>query len=112
MFQQWAGVTPKQFVQYLTAEYAKSVLKTTNASLFDAAFEAGLSGTSRLHDLFVKVEGMSPGEYKNGGESLKINYSFADSPFGKILVASTILQKVLASKERPGRSVPHWAITR
>lgn len=52
--------------------------------------EAGLSGTSRLHDLFVKVEGMSPGEFKKGGEALKINYSFADSPFGEILVAATV----------------------
>ncbi len=89
MFQNWAGVTPKQFLQYLTAEYAKDMLKNTRMSLFDAAFEAGLSSTSRLHDLFVKVEGMSPGEYKNGGEALKINYSYADSPFGEILVAST-----------------------
>ncbi len=89
MFQNWAGVTPKQFLQYLTAEYAKDMLKTTRMSLFDAAFEAGLSSVSRLHDLFIKVEGMSPGEFKNGGESLHINYSFADSPFGEILVAST-----------------------
>ncbi len=89
MFQNWAGVTPKQFLQYLTAEYAKEMLKTTRMSLFDAAFEAGLSSTSRLHDLFVKVQGMSPGEFKNGGETLKINYSFADSPFGEILVAAT-----------------------
>lgn len=89
MFQNWAGVTPKQFLQYLTAEYAQDMLKTTRMSLFDAAFEAGLSSVSRLHDLFIKVEGMSPGEFKNGGESLHINYSFADSPFGEILVAST-----------------------
>ncbi|MFD2920483.1 methylated-DNA--[protein]-cysteine S-methyltransferase [Terrimonas rubra] len=89
MFQNWAGVTPKQFLQYLTAEYAKDMLKTTRMSLFDAAFETGLSSVSRLHDLFIKVEGMSPGEFKNGGESLHINYSFADSPFGEILVAST-----------------------
>lgn len=89
MFQNWAGVTPKQFLQYLTAEYAKTMLKNTRASLFDVAFEAGLSGTSRLHDLLIKVEGMTPGEYKNGGSMLRINYSFADSPFGKLLVAST-----------------------
>ncbi|MBN9382300.1 MAG: methylated-DNA--[protein]-cysteine S-methyltransferase [Chitinophagaceae bacterium] len=89
MFQNWAGVTPKQFLQYLTAEYAKNMLKTTRMSLFDAAFESGLSSTSRLHDLFIKVEGMSPGEFKHGGEALRINYSFADSPFGEILVAAT-----------------------
>ncbi len=89
MFQHWAGVTPKQFLQYLSAEHAKDILKNTGASLFDAAYETGLSGTSRLHDLFVKVEGMTPGEFKNGGELLTINYTFAASPFGKMMVAST-----------------------
>jgi AraC family transcriptional regulator of adaptative response/methylated-DNA-[protein]-cysteine methyltransferase len=89
MFQNWAGVTPKQFLQYLSVEHAKEILKYTGASLFDTAYETGLSGTSRLHDLFVKVEGMTPGEFKNGGELLTINYAFADSPFGKVLVAST-----------------------
>lgn len=89
MFQQWAGVTPKQFLQYLSVEHAKKMLKDTGATLFDTAFETGLSGTGRLHDLFIKVEGMTPGEYKNGGEHLHINYSFAESPFGNIIVAST-----------------------
>src|SRR5476651_556239 len=89
MFKDWAGVTPKQFLQYLSVEHAKSILKDKQASLFDTAFETGLSGTSRLHDLFIKIEGMTPGEYKNGGEHLSINYSFAESPFGTLLVAST-----------------------
>ncbi len=89
MFKDWAGVTPKQFLQYLSIEHAKSILKDKQASLFDTAYETGLSGTGRLHDLFIKVEGMTPGEYKNGGEQLLINYSFAESPFGTILVAST-----------------------
>ena len=89
MFQNWAGITPKQFLQYLSVEHAKNILKNTGASIFDTAYETGLSGTSRLHDLFVKVEGMTPGEFKNGGESLKINYTYADSPFGKMLAAST-----------------------
>lgn len=89
MFQEWAGVTPKQFLQYLSVEHAKDILKTTSASLFDTAFETGLSGTGRLHDLFIKVEGMTPGEYKNGGASLHINYSFAGTPFGTVIVAST-----------------------
>jgi AraC family transcriptional regulator, regulatory protein of adaptative response / methylated-DNA-[protein]-cysteine methyltransferase len=90
MFKDWAGVTPKQFLQYLTLEHAKQVLKKgTEVTLVDAAFESGLSGTSRLHDLFIKVEGMTPGEYKNGGEQLAINYSFAESPFGTIIIAST-----------------------
>lgn len=90
MFKDWAGVTPKQFLQYLTLEHAKQVLKRgLEVTLVDAAFESGLSGTIRLHDLFIKVEGMTPGEYKNGGEQLAINYSFAESPFGNILIAST-----------------------
>ncbi|MDB4923965.1 methylated-DNA--[protein]-cysteine S-methyltransferase [Mucilaginibacter sp.] len=89
MFKDWAGVTPKQFLQYLSIEHAKSILKDKQASLFDTAYETGLSGTGRLHDLFIKVEGMTPGEYKNGGEQLHINYSFAESPFGTMLVAST-----------------------
>lgn len=89
MFQEWAGVTPKQFLQYLSTEHAKRILKNSHATLSDAAFETGLSGTSRLHDLFIKVEGMTPGEFKNGGAALQINYSFAVSPFGNIIVAST-----------------------
>lgn len=89
LFSEWAGVSPKKFLQFLTVDYAKNLLKETGATLFDAAFEAGLSGTGRLHDLFIKMEGMTPGEYKNGGAALSINYSFAESPFGNLLVAST-----------------------
>ncbi|MCK7555566.1 bifunctional helix-turn-helix domain-containing protein/methylated-DNA--[protein]-cysteine S-methyltransferase [Chitinophaga sedimenti] len=89
MFHDWAGVTPKQFLQYLTVEHAKRMLRDTGARLSDTAFETGLSGTGRLHDLFIKVEGMTPGEFKNGGELLNINYSFAESPFGLLIVAST-----------------------
>jgi AraC family transcriptional regulator, regulatory protein of adaptative response / methylated-DNA-[protein]-cysteine methyltransferase len=89
LFTEWAGVSPKKFIQYLSVEHAKKLLQDGQASVFDAAFETGLSGTGRLHDLFIKIEGMTPGEYKNGGENLRINYSFAESPFGNILVAST-----------------------
>lgn len=89
IFREWAGVTPKHFLQYLNVEYAKRILRETHASLFDAAYETGLSGTGRLHDLFITVEGMTPGEYKNGGENLFLNYSFASTPFGDILIAST-----------------------
>jgi len=88
LFSEWAGTTPKRFLQYISIGYAKKMLKE-NQSLFDTALETGLSGTSRLHDLFVNIEGMTPGEYKNGGENLHINYSFAESPFGNIIVAST-----------------------
>lgn len=89
MFKEWAGVTPKKFLQYLSIEYAKGMLKNQQSTLFDAAYETGLSGTSRLHDLFIKIEGMTPGEYKNGGAQLQINYSFAESPFGALIVAAT-----------------------
>lgn len=89
LFSEWAGTSPKKFLQYTTLEYAKSLLKENQATLFDAAYEAGLSGTGRLHDLFINIEGMTPAEYKNGGKNLDINYSFAESPFGNILVAST-----------------------
>ena len=87
MFTDWAGISPKQFLQYISIENAKEIIK--ESPLLDTAFEVGLSGTGRLHDLFIKIEGMTPGEYKNGGENLTINYSFAESPFGEILVAST-----------------------
>ncbi len=87
MFTDWAGVSPKKFLQYISIEYAKKVLKA--GTLTDAAFETGLSGTGRLYDLFIHIEGMTPGEYKKGGEHLTIHYSFAGSPFGDILVAAT-----------------------
>lgn len=89
MFSDWAGTSPKKFLQFISLEHAKSLLKEEKASLFETAYETGLSSTSRLHDLFVKIEGMSPAEYKNGGKSLVINYSFSASPFGKIIAAST-----------------------
>lgn len=89
LFTEWAGVSPKKFLQYISVEHAKQVLKEKETTLFDAAHEIGLSGTGRLHDLFIKIEGMTPGEFKNGGENLDINYSFAQSPFGDILVGST-----------------------
>ncbi len=89
LFSEWAGTTPKKFLQYVSVEYAKKLLKENHATLFDTAFETGLSGTSRLHDLFINIEGMTPAEYKNGGQNLRINYSFAESPFGGVIVAST-----------------------
>ena len=89
LFTEWAGVSPKKFLQYISVEHAKNILKDKQVTLFDAAYDTGLSGTSRLHDLFIKIEGMTPGEFKNGGENLSINYSYAESPFGNVLVAST-----------------------
>ena len=90
LFTEWAGVSPKKFLQYISLRHAQRMLDNhRTATLFDAAFDTGLSGTSRLHDLFVNIEGMTPGEYQKGGENLTIRYSFADTPFGAILVAST-----------------------
>ena len=87
LFKDWAGVSPKKFLQYISLQHAKKLL--TDHTVMDAAYETGLSGSSRLHDLFISIEGMTPGEYKNGGEQLNINYSFAETPFGNIIVAST-----------------------
>ena len=91
LFTEWAGVSPKKFLQYLTVEHAKSILRDKQYSLFDTAYDSGLSGTGRLHDLFVHIEGITPGEFKTGGNLLLINYSFAQTPFGQVLVASTAI---------------------
>jgi AraC family transcriptional regulator of adaptative response/methylated-DNA-[protein]-cysteine methyltransferase len=88
IFTEWAGVSPKKFLQYISLQHAKEMLKN-QANLFDTAEEVGLSGTGRLHDLFISIEGMTPGDYKNGGQALTINYSFAETIFGDIIVAST-----------------------
>lgn len=88
MFKDWAGVSPKKFLQYISIEHAKSLLKK-DMPLSDVSFETGLSGTGRLHDLFINIEGMTPGEFKNGGENLTIHYSNAETQFGDIIIAST-----------------------
>ena len=71
LFSEWAGTSPKKFLQYTTVEYAKTLLKDNQATLFETAYETGLSGTGRLHDLFINIEGMTPAEYKNGGKNPK-----------------------------------------
>ncbi len=88
IFTEWAGVSPKTFLRYLTLQSSKKAL-TNEATLFDAANEASLSGTGRLHDHFVTIEGMRPDEYKNSGRPLTIRYSVHESPFGDVMVAST-----------------------
>ena len=88
LFKDWAGVSPKKFIQFLTLEYAKKVLSQSQ-SIFEASYEAGLSGPSRLHDLFVNIEAVTPGEFKDRGEGLKIYYGFHQSPFGSYLLAVT-----------------------
>ena len=89
LFSEWAGVSPKKFAQFLSVEHAKQVLAQDGVSVLDAAYETGLSGAGRLHDLFVTIEGMTPGEFRLGGESLTISYCFDDTPFGLIIAAAT-----------------------
>ncbi|HEY8580958.1 MAG TPA: bifunctional helix-turn-helix domain-containing protein/methylated-DNA--[protein]-cysteine S-methyltransferase [Beijerinckiaceae bacterium] len=84
LFRRWAGLTPKAFLQALTLDYARELLRGS-ASVLDAAYEVGLSGPGRLHDLFVAHEAMSPGEYKRRGGGLTLSYGFHQSPFGEAL---------------------------
>ena len=88
LFTRWAGVSPKRFLQYLTVEHAKSRLAASQ-NVLDLAGEVGLSGPGRLHDLFVTIEAMSPGEYRSGGAGQHIGFGIVDSPFGPCLIAST-----------------------
>ena len=88
LFKRWAGISPKRFVQYLTLQHAQKLL-TRSHSVLDAALDAGLSGTSRLHDLFVNLEGVTPAEYKRMGAGLEIEYGYHPSPFGECLLAKT-----------------------
>ncbi len=88
LFRRWAGLTPKAFLQALTLDGARQLLRDS-ASVLDATYEVGLSGPGRLHDLFVTHEAMSPGEWKSGGEGLTIRYGFHASPFGNALVMAT-----------------------
>ncbi|MEM9683071.1 MAG: methylated-DNA--[protein]-cysteine S-methyltransferase [Pseudomonadota bacterium] len=88
VFSDWAGVSPKKFLQYLTLEHAKERLAASD-SVLDAAYDAGLSGPSRLHDLFVVHEGVSPGEWKAMGRGLTLRYGWSDSPFGDCLMVAT-----------------------
>lgn len=88
LFRRWAGLTPKAFLQAITLDHARKLLRDS-ASVLDASFEVGLSGPGRLHDLFVTHEAMSPGEWKTGGAGLTVSYGFHPSPFGIALVMAT-----------------------
>ena len=88
LFRRWAGLTPKAFLQAITLDHARRLLRDS-ASVLDASFEVGLSGPGWLHDLFVTHEAMSPGEWKSGGDGLTISYGFHPSPFGTALVMAT-----------------------
>ena len=87
MFSRWAGISPKRFLQYLTKEYAKSLLD--KHSVLDASVIVGLSSKSRLHDLLLNCEGITPGEYKKQGEGIVIRYGVHPTPFGRCLIAIT-----------------------
>ena len=88
LFQKWAGISPKGFLQYITIEHAKKCLAEGRSTL-DTASDVGLSGNSRLHDLFIKIEGCTPGDFKKRGKGLKIKYDIINTPFGKAGVAET-----------------------
>ena len=88
LFSRWAGLTPKGFLQAVTLNHAKRMLND-GAALLDAAYEVGMSGPGRLHDLFVTHEAMSPGNFKTRGSGLAITYGFHGSPFGRALVMAT-----------------------
>jgi AraC family transcriptional regulator of adaptative response/methylated-DNA-[protein]-cysteine methyltransferase len=88
LFRRWAGLTPKAFMQALTLDHAKTLLRSS-ASVLDAALDSGLSGPGRLHDLFVTHEAMSPGEWKTGGEGMTLRFGFHPCPFGTAVVIAS-----------------------
>src|SRR5213082_2958182 len=85
LFHRWAGVSPKRFVQWMTLEHAKRRLRES-ATVLETTLDAGLSGSSRLHDLFVRLEAVTPGEYRAAGRGLEVRFGMHDSPFGRCFV--------------------------
>lgn len=88
LFRRWCGLSPKAFLQSVTLDHARRILRDS-PNILDASYELGLSGPGRLHDLFVVHEAMSPGEWKTGGAGLTVYYGFHPSPFGSALVMAT-----------------------
>jgi len=88
LFKRWVGISPKRFLQYLTKEHAKTLLRQSE-NVLSVTFDSGLSGPGRLHDLFVNCEAVTPGEYKLMGEGLNIDYGTHQTPFGKCMIAKT-----------------------
>ncbi|HSU15140.1 methylated-DNA--[protein]-cysteine S-methyltransferase [Longimicrobium sp.] len=88
LFRRWVGISPKRFLQFLTIEHAKRRLDECR-SVLDATYDAGLSSPGRLHDLFVTLEAVTPGEYKQKGAGLRISYGFHETPFGTALLGAT-----------------------
>jgi AraC family transcriptional regulator, regulatory protein of adaptative response / methylated-DNA-[protein]-cysteine methyltransferase len=102
LFRRWCGLTPKAFLQALTLNHARDLLRAS-ASVLDTAYEVGLSGPGRLHDLFVTHESMSPGEWKAGGEGLTLTYGFHPCPFGMALVMTSPRGLVGLALADPGK---------
>lgn len=88
LFRRWAGISPKRFLQYLTAQHARELLANSR-SVLDVSYAVGLSGGGRLHDLMLNVVAATPGEIKSGGAGIDIKYGFHDSPFGEAMIAIT-----------------------
>ena len=88
VFTEWVGMSPKRYQEYLTLGFSKELLQKRH-TLLDVTLNMGLSGTSRLHDLFIKWEAMTPGEYALNGAGVEINWGFFDSPFGQMLAMAT-----------------------
>ena len=111
VFRRWAGISPKRFVQFLTAEHARRLL-SGSASVLDASYQVGLSGGSRLHDLMINVHAATPGEVKNGGAGVEIRYAVHESPFGDAFIATTsrgICALAFVSPDDPDRSLRELA---
>lgn len=89
LFTRWAGVSPKKFMQLATIGHARTALRRHQNSVMNAAYESGLSGPGRLHDLFVSIEAMTPGVFRQQGAGLTITWETADSPFGTVIIAAT-----------------------
>jgi len=89
LFREWVGVSPKKYMQYISINHAKEMLQYKKTTLLDASYETGLSSSGRLHDLFINIEGMTPGEFKNGARSVMIKYSCTHCEEGCLLIAST-----------------------
>lgn len=105
LFRRWAGLTPKAFMQALTLDHAKGLLRES-ASVLDAALDSGLSGPGRLHDLFVTHEAMSPGEWKTGGNGMVLRYGFHPSPFGTAVVIASERGLAGLAFSDPGEEAP------
>jgi AraC family transcriptional regulator of adaptative response/methylated-DNA-[protein]-cysteine methyltransferase len=93
LFLRWAGISPKKFLQYITLENSKKRLAGSN-NLAEVAYDVGLSGTGRLHDLYINIEGMTPDQYRNKGGGITVYYDFFTGPFGKYLLAITPNNKI------------------